>query len=138
MNSETLQTRTTKQGQTTKQTTILIAVPLLLASSWLATPVFAQVDKKDKTGTNPVNFTCDWRSYVEFQDLGDGDNSQAVFTVEQRFPIGDKYQFRFRARYNSLSMDPEEDGSSVETSGTGDWDARFLWVAEPMPILGRR
>ena len=94
-----------------------------------ATPAMAQADKSDSTGTNPINFTNDWRVYFELQDLeGKGDNSQMIFTHEQRFPVGKKFQFRYRARYASLSLDPNANGQSMETTGIGDADVRLLWV----------
>lgn len=88
----------------------------------------AQEAKKDNTGTNPINFTYDWRTYMETQDLGNGDNSQTVFTIEQRFPVSKRVQFRFRVRQQSLSLDPDSNGTSTEVSGRGDWDARVLYV----------
>jgi len=88
----------------------------------------------DNTGTNPINFTFDWRAYMELQSLRGGDNALVVQTVEQRIPLSQSTQFRFRARRSTLSLDPERDGTSTETSGIGDWDARFLYV----PKVGER
>lgn len=107
---------------------ILLSAMSLTVSS----PVQAQ-EKKDNTGTNPISFTYDWRSYVEFITPNDGDNSTVVRTIEQRYPLG-KYQFRFRVRHTAISLDPEGDGSSIETSGLGDWDARLLTV----PIVNQK
>jgi len=85
-------------------------------------------NKKDNSGTNPINFTYDWRTYIETLDLGKGDNSLTIFTIEQRFPISKTVQFRFKVRQNSLSLDPDSNGTSTEVSGRGDTDARVLWV----------
>ena len=91
-------------------------------------PVAAQQSGGDNTGTNPINFTYDWRTYFEMQSMPGGDNSLSILTIEQRMPLSQKVQFRFRVRHNSLSLDPDEDGISAETSGLGDWDARVLYV----------
>jgi len=85
--------------------------------------------QQDDTGTNPLAFTFDWRTSAEMQTLGNGDNSFTSVTTEYSMPLGSQFSFRFRMRHNSLSLDPEEDGSSTETSGLGDMDARLLWIA---------
>ncbi len=90
------------------------------------TPVAAQ--EADNTGTNPITFTYDWRTYFEMQSMPGGDNSLSILTIEQRMPLSQKVQFRFRVRSNSLSLDPDEDGTAAETSGIGDWDARLIYV----------
>ena len=104
---------------------------LLLAA---AGPAEAQVDEKDSTGTNPINFTWDWRTFVELQDIPGGDNSSTVVTIEQRIPISDKMNFRYRIKRASVSFDPEKDGSTTEVSGMGDFDSRVIYV----PKVGRR
>ena len=108
-----------------------------MAVSWLlmcATPALPQVEEGDDTGTNPINFTWDWRAYVEMQDVPEGDNSLTMMTIEQRVPINKSMNFRFRVRHVSLSLDPQSDGTSTEVSGLGDWDARVTYV----PSVGAR
>lgn len=93
-----------------------------------------QSEKKDKTGTNPVNFTRDIRVYNEYTVLNtEGDGTQNLTTAEFRMPLFDgKWQWRVRARFNALTADYNNDGiNDVDESGTGDMDMRFLTV----PIL---
>ena len=93
-----------------------------------------QADKKDKTGTNPVNFQRDLRLYNEYSWLNTaGDGNQNLTTLEFRTPFLDgKWQWRVRARFNSITADLNDDGSDdVDESGVGDTDMRFLTV----PIL---
>lgn len=88
-------------------------------------------DKNDKTGTNPVNFQRDIRLYNEYSWLNTaGDGSQNVTTLEFRSPFADgKWQFRMRARYNSIEADLNDDGiDDIDESGVGDTDIRFLTV----------
>jgi hypothetical protein len=91
----------------------------------------AQQDKADKTGTNPINFTYDFRLYNEYLKLNTpGDGTQNVSTMEFRAPIlKGKWQFRTRARYTSLNLDTNDDGvDEVNTDGLGEVDFRFLTV----------
>ncbi len=93
-----------------------------------------QNQKQDKTGTNPVNFQRDFRVYNEFLELNTaGDGSQSMTTVEFRTPfLNGKWQYRVRARHNSLTADINDDGiDDIDESGTGDTDMRVLTV----PIL---
>jgi len=115
-------------------------VCLLLGA--LATPGLAQEEKKDNTGTNPVNFTYDMRFITEMQWLRDNGGSLIKNTFEFRAPLGrdlrnltgddqyndlgQKFALRFRAYWNTLSV-PNPSQRSV--SGIGDFDARFLWLA---------
>ena len=47
-----------------------------------------QSDKKDKTGTNPINFSKDFRVYNECSVLNTaGDGSQNLTTAEFRTPF---------------------------------------------------
>ena len=90
-----------------------------------------QADKSDATGTNPINFTRDIRVYNEYSWLNTaGDGNQNLTTLEFRTPFaGGKWQWRVRARYNSLTADFNDDGiDDVDESGTGDMDMRFLTV----------
>jgi len=125
---------------------LLIAVMLIAAS-----PTFAQEDekKKDNSGTNPVNFTFDYRLYTELQYLPDGAGSQIRGIMEFRAPLGrdmanvlgeeagfwrelgSQFALRFRAYYNSLTINDNSSApfGSNNVSGIGDFDARFLWLA---------
>ncbi len=101
---------------------------VLAALIWgLASPFPAAAQGEDKSGTNPINFTWDWRSFVEMQ-APEGDNSVTIRTIEQRVPLGKRMNFRFRVRHTSISLAPDSTGNSVEYSGLGDWDARVLFV----------
>ena len=106
--------------------------------------------QKDNTGTNPVNFTYDFRLYTEMAQLNQKGGSLITNTAEFRLPLGrdianlqgagpgslfydmgNMFQLRFKARYQNLSVDnPDSDpfGSS-EVSGIGDFDARVLAIA---------
>ena len=90
--------------------------------------------KKDKTGTNPVNFQREIRFYNEYTALNTaGDGEQNVATVEFRTPFADgKWQFRLRARHSSITADVNDDGiDDIDESGMGDTDFRLLTV----PVL---
>lgn len=90
--------------------------------------------KKDKTGTNPINFQRDLRLYYQYQFLNTaGVGTQNLTTVEFRTPFADgKWQYRIRARYNALTADVNNDGTDdINESGLGDTDMRVLTV----PIL---
>jgi len=106
-------------------------VLVLLASLMLSPAGFAQQDKADKTGTNPINFTHDFRIYHEYSDLDtEGDGDQNVTTVEFRAPIVDgKWQWRVRGRYTGVKADFNNDGiDDFDDSGVGVVDMRFLTV----------
>lgn len=112
---------------------LMTTVTLTLAS----TNILAQSEnleeklKKDKTGTNPVNFSREFRIYNEFTELNtEGDGTQNVTTLEFRTPFADgKWQYRLRARFTSIKADLDGDGSDdVDENGLGDWDMRFLTV----------
>ena len=106
----------------------------LLLAALVSTGAYAQEDQKaDKTGTNPINFTHDFRVYHEASKLeidGDGDGDQNVTTIEFRAPIVDgKWQFRTRLRFNSLEVDNNNDGiNEVDATGVGVVDMRLLTV----------
>ncbi len=87
--------------------------------------------KKDKTGTNPINFTFDARVYNEYQWLDtDGDGDQNLTTFEFRAPLGEgKWQYRMKMRYQDIEADLNDDGNDdLDESGMGDTDIRFLTV----------
>ena len=121
-------------------TFLLVTVLLLVASS-----TFAQEKKKDNSGTNPVNFTYDYRLITEMQHFAKDAGSQIRNIMELRVPLGrdmSKYlgkdagfwrdlgtdfALRFRAYYNSLTLTDTTGSHTV--SGIGDFDARLLWLA---------
>ena len=123
---------------------------LILLVLYNASPGFAQQNKEDKTGTNPVNFTYDFRLYTEIAELRKSSGSLLTHTAEFRWPLGrdianlrgegpgslfydmgKRFQMRFRARYKSLSVDAPGAGAfdSEDVSGIGDFDARLLGIA---------
>jgi hypothetical protein len=86
---------------------------------------------KDKTGTNPLNFTNDARLYNEYRWLNtEGDGSQNLLTAEFRTPFaGGKWQARAKIRRNDLKADFNDDGfNDVDEGGFGDTDIRFATV----------
>lgn len=117
----------------TVHTKIIRAIVLM---SLLVTPALAYAQEKpdfskDKTGTNPINFTFDFRLYNEYSWLntrGDGNNN--VTTLEYRQPIlGGNWQFRTRIRATSIEADVNDDGiDDLDSSGLGEVDFRFLTV----------
>jgi len=117
----------------------------LLIIGWMSTSALAQDNtkgaadeaykaemKKDKTGTNPLNFTFDVRLINEYQWLNtDGDGYQDVITLDYRVPFGknNKWQLRIKARGASLEADFNDDGiDDVNESGFGDTDIRFMTI----------
>lgn len=100
----------------------------------ISIPAFADEKtelKKDKTGTNPINFTHDLRLYNEFIWLNTkGDGSQNVSTLEYRQPIFDgKVQFRTRIRGVNIDADLTGNGhDDLDEFGLGEMDFRFLGV----------
>jgi hypothetical protein len=86
---------------------------------------------KDKTGTNPLNFTYDARLYDEYRWLNtEGDGSQNLLTAELRAPFaGGKWQFRGKVRRVDLKADFNNDGfDDVDEGGFGDTDIRFMTI----------
>jgi len=114
------------------QTQNMLAVTALVSA--IALPqaqAQEQSQQQDKTGTNPVNFTKDFRVYNEYSWLNtDGDGNQNLTTAEFRTPFADgKWQWRLRAKYNSVEADINNDGTDdIDESGLGDLDMRFLTV----------
>jgi hypothetical protein len=87
--------------------------------------------KKDKTGTNPLNFTNDARLYDEYRWLNtEGDGSQNLLTAEFRTPFaGGKWQLRAKVRGIDLKADFNNDGvDDVDEGGMGDTDIRFMTI----------
>ncbi len=90
--------------------------------------------KKDKTGSNPLNFSFDARIYNEYRWLNtEGDGYQNVSTFEFRAPFWKgKWQFRGKIRAVDLDADLNDDGNAdLDESGFGDMDLRFMTI----PIL---
>lgn len=116
----------------------------LLIAGWVSTSALAQDEaeaaakedvkakfEKDKTGTNPVNFTFDARLYNEYQWLNTaGDGGQNITTFEFRAPFADgKWQFRSKLRAVDLKADFNDDGTDdVDDFGFGDIDVRFMTI----------
>ncbi len=100
--------------------------------SMAAVTAYAQESQKqDTTGTNPINFSRDFRVYNEYSILNtEGDGTQNLATAELRLPFADgKWQWRMRARLNSIKADLNDDGNDdLDDSGIGDFDMRFLTV----------
>jgi hypothetical protein len=130
-----------------KSLTILALVGLVTAG--LAAPVLAQ---EDNTGTNPVNFTYDYRLYGEMQSLPMDNSSLIINTIEFRWPfgrdvanlkgvgadspyqkMGRKLGMRIRVRYSNLSLE-KTDSETYGVSGIGDFDARLLYL----PYVGTK
>ena len=127
-----------------KITYLLFAVILLAASS-----TFAQEKKKDNSGTNPVNFTYDYRLYTELQQFKNDGGSLQLHTAEFRWPLGGdvaalkgadagifsdmgkRFAMRFKAKYSNLSLGNTEGDpfASNSVSGIGDFDVRILAIA---------
>lgn len=87
--------------------------------------------EKDKTGTNPMNFTNDARLYNEYQWLNTaGGGGQNITTAEFRTPFaGGKWQFRGKIRGKFLNADLNDNGSDdIDESGFGDMDLRFMTI----------
>ena len=81
-----------------KITCLLITVLLLTAGT-----TFAQDEKKkDNSGTNPVNFTFDYRLYTELQYLPDGAGSQIRGIMELRAPLGRDMAIVFFGLFNIM------------------------------------
>jgi hypothetical protein len=125
----------------------ILSLILLVA---FATTAFAQGEeakKKDNSGTNPANFTYDYRIYYEMQQFKDDGGSQFRTIMEFRAPfgrdlanvtateagalwdLGSRFQVRFRGYYNSVSLNDAATNTSTTYSGIGDFDARFLSIA---------
>ena len=80
----------------------IIALALLL----MVSPVIAEEEKKDNTGTNPINFTNDLRIYHNFSELDTlGDGQVNTSTIQYRTPFADgKWQLQIiNGETNSLT-----------------------------------
>ena len=118
----------------------VLLVALLSCGLWSSVSLAQEVEtaddvkdkfKKDKTGTNPLNFTNDARVYNEYRWLNtDGDGFQNLVTGEFRTPFaGGKWQARVKVRRNDLKADFNNDGfDDVDEGGFGDTDIRFATI----------
>jgi hypothetical protein len=125
-----------------------VMVVALLVAAGLTLSAQAQ---EDNTGTNPVNFTYDFRLYAEMASLPQDDGSLITNTIEFRWPfgrdvaklkgedtgspfhdMGKQWGMRLRTRHSDLNLDlPEAGNTSV--SGIGDFDARLLYLPYVRP-----
>ena len=129
----------------------ILALFVLVA---IATTAFAQEEeapkkaeepkKKDNSGTNPINFTYDFRIVQEMQQFKDDGGSQNKSYLEFRAPmgrdianvtgqeagalidLGTRWAVRLRGYYNTVNFN---DAANTTVSGIGDFDARILTVA---------
>ena len=91
----------------------------------LTATVSAQDKKEDNSGTNPVNFTYDFRMWMEVESMA-GDNSFTKTTFEYRAPLSKTVATRFRGYKIDVSLG--SGASAATTTGFGDMDARVIWV----------
>jgi hypothetical protein len=110
-------------------------------------PPKEEAPKKDNTGTNPVNFTYDFRIIQEMQKFKDDAGSQNKSYFEFRAPmgrdianvadkqagslvdLGSRWAVRLRGYYNTKTINDNSAAGSTTYSGIGDFDARILTVA---------
>ena len=128
------------------RTTVLATGLLFLLLALICSTTAAA---KDNSGTNPVNFTYDYRLITELQQFKDDGGSQVKHTAEFRWPMGrdianlkgqesgvfsdmgKRFAMRFRAYYQTLSLNNPSSApfASNDVSGIGDFDARILAIA---------
>ncbi|MCK5439183.1 MAG: hypothetical protein KAI97_04530, partial [Gemmatimonadetes bacterium] len=127
---------------------LLAGVVLLLATATIASA------QEDNTGTNPVNFTYDFRLITEMQSFTEDAGSLLKHTLEFRAPLGrnianltgaeagtlfrdlgNTFALRFRAYHQDLSLNDPTSSETTEVSGIGDFDARLLAIAYTSPKL---
>ncbi len=107
-------------------------------------PKEEETKKKDNSGTNPVNFTYDFRIIQEMQQFKDDGGSQNKSYLEFRAPmgrdianvagqeagslvdLGSRFAVRLRGYYNTVNFN---DAANTTVSGIGDFDARIISVA---------
>ena len=124
---------------------------MLAIACWLLLGGIASA-QEDNTGTNPVNFTYDFRLFTEMASLPSDDSSLITSTIEFRWPfgrdianlkgvgagsryhdMGRRWGMRIRARHSNLSVDVPGAGT-YSVSGIGDFDARLLYL----PYVGKK
>jgi len=107
---------------------------ILSITTFLTSPVFAQEAKKDNTGTNPINFTNDFRIYHNFSELNTlGDGEVNTTTLQFKTPFADgKWQFQIKMPFVAKEADTNGNGvNNIDENGLGNLSIRFLTV----PIL---
>ena len=103
----------------------LLMICLLLAT--LAQAQQGGKAKGDDSGTNPINFTYDFRIWNETQDL-QGENTFSKMTFEYRFPLSKTWAGRFRGYVPTLNL------AGQSFHGLGDVDMRVLHI----PLLRKK
>ena len=123
----------------------ILSLFLLVAIAASAVAQDEEPKKKDNSGTNPINFTYDYRLFWEMQQFKDDGGSLNKRVMEFRAPLGrdmsnvlggndffnsmgSRFAVRLRAYYNTLSLN-QPDGTTTTTSGIGDFDARIIGIA---------
>ncbi len=96
----------------------------------LCTFVQAEETSKDNTGTNPINFTHDFRMYYNYAELNtNGDGKSHTATLEYRYPISETWSIRARRRGVKNEIDITGNGvDDIYESGFGDMDLRLINV----------
>jgi hypothetical protein len=118
---------------------VILSLIILLSITGITSAQEADISetmKNDKTGTNPINFTYDFRVYHNFSELntaGDGQSNET--TMEFRAPFADgKWQFRMRVPYDWKRADTTGDGVyNIDDNGLGNVNFRLLTV----PIMNK-
>jgi len=123
---------------------LLVAIAATAFAQEEEAPKEEDAKKKDNSGTNPVNFTYDYRLYYEMQQFKDNGGSQNRTIMEFRAPLGrdlanvtgqeagslvdlgSRFAVRMRGYYNTVNFN---DSENTTVSGIGDFDARFLGIA---------
>ena len=129
----------------TSSVVCIVALCAVLLGLVAPATVFAQEEKKDDTGTNPINFTYDSRFYTEMSWLTADNSSLITNTFELRMPLGrtmsnltnqkigifndlgSRHAIRLKVRTKSLNLDTGE-GPNTNISGIGDMDFRYLYI----------
>ena len=102
----------------------MLVLTMLTIYLLLATVAQAQQGdkaKSDNSGTNPINFTYDFRIWQETQDL-QGENTFSKMTFEYRFPLSKTWAGRFRGYVSTLNL------AGQSFHGLGDVDVRVIHV----------
>jgi hypothetical protein len=114
----------------------LIALFTVLNAGIVYAQETQQGGQADNTGTNPINFTNDFRIYNNFSELNTaGDGKANTTTMEFRTPFADgKWQFRIKAPYVWKEADLTGNGvNNIDDHGIGNLSMRFLTV----PVMNK-
>ena len=144
------QNRSTSKAQFKKSVSVFSAfVWILFLILIISNPGLAQ-EKSDNSGTNPANFTYDFRLITEMDQFKDDGGTLLKHTAQFQWPLGrdiaylrgdeegslfydmgKRFSLRFRAYYQNLSLDNSSNDpfGTSEVSGIGDFDARLLGIA---------